>query len=214
MRLQLKTMPLGDFQRRRIISQWTQADGKRTLTEIRKILALEGTITTHQTIRNIIARWQETGPVKDRPRIGQAKTISLSHYCLINEALAPNDELTAGDLKKLLVEKFGDKKVTYSERTIARAQTELGWSFTCARYCQAIRDANKEKKRVVWVNKWLEDEEQSEMSYSQMNVLYSLSLTEDSPFARKMHPGSLRTVKSTLPKFMYGPAFQREELPD
>ena len=48
--------------------------------------------------------------------------------------------------------------MSYSERTIARLRSELGWTFTTARYCQAIRDANKEK-RVVWVNKCLEAEE-------------------------------------------------------
>ena len=152
-------MPLSNFQRRRIISLWTQSDGKRKLTAIKKLLALEGTITTHQTIRNTITRWQETGSIKDRPRIGQAKTISESHYRLIDEAMAENDERTAADLKKLLSEKFGEENVTYSERTIARARNELGWTFTTAKYCQAIRDANKEK-RVLWVNKCLEDEEQ------------------------------------------------------
>ena len=144
MRLQLKTMPLSDFQGQRIISLWTQADGERTMTEIKKILALKGTITTHQTIRNTISRWQDTGSIKDCPRIGQAKTIPLSHYHLIDEAMAENDERTAGDLKKLLAETFGEEKVTYSERTIARGCNELGWTFTTARYCQAIRDANKE----------------------------------------------------------------------
>ena len=40
-------MPLSDFQRQRIISLWTQSGGKRTLTAIKKLLSLEGTITTH-----------------------------------------------------------------------------------------------------------------------------------------------------------------------
>ena len=153
------TMPLSDFQRQRIISLWTQSDGKRTLTAIKKLLALEGVITTHQTIRNTITRWQETGSIRDRPQIGQAKTMPDSHYRLIDETMAENDECTAGDLKKLLFKKSGEENVTYSERTIARARNALGWTFTTARYCQAIRDANKEK-RVLWVNKCLEDKEQ------------------------------------------------------
>ena len=36
-------------------------------------IALKETITTHQTIRNTIARWQETGSVKDRTRIDKLK---------------------------------------------------------------------------------------------------------------------------------------------
>ena len=78
--------------------------------------------------------------------------LSESHYRLIDESMAVNDERTAADLKKLLSEKFGEENVTYSERTIARARNELGWTFTTASYCQAIQDANKEN-RVLWVNK-------------------------------------------------------------
>ena len=64
--------------------------------------------------------------------------------------MAKNDEHTAGNLKKLLSEKFGEENITFSERTIARAQNALGWTFSTARY----------GKRVLWVNKCLEDEEQ------------------------------------------------------
>ena len=83
--------------------------------------------------------------------------IPLSHYRLIDNAMAGNDEHTAGDLKKLLVDKFGDDKVIYSERT-TRVRNDLGWTFTTARCCQAIRNANKQK-RVDWVNLRLEEEE-------------------------------------------------------
>ena len=72
--------------------------------------------------------------------------------------MAENDECTASDLKELLTAKFGVENVQYSERTISRIRSELGWTFTTARYCQAIRDSNKEK-RVTWVNKCLDNEE-------------------------------------------------------
>ena len=51
--------------------------------------------------------------------------------------MAANDELTAGDIKTLLAEKFREENVTYSERRIARAWSELGWTFTCAKYSTA-----------------------------------------------------------------------------
>ena len=60
-----------------------------------------------------------------------------------------NDELTASDLKGILIKRFGAEKVQYGVRTIARVRNELGWSFTTARYCQAICEANK-KKRLDW----------------------------------------------------------------
>ena len=150
-------MPLSEYQRRRIIFLWT--GGGVTKAKIKRTLAREGVFTTHQTITNTITRWQATGSVHDRQRIGQVKAIPPAYYHFIDATMTNNDELTASDLKMLLVKEFGEDKAVYSERTVARARNELGWTFTTARYCQAIRDANKQK-RVEWVNKCLENEEQ------------------------------------------------------
>lgn len=43
-------------------------------------------------------------------------------------------------------------------RTIARLGNELGWNFTTAKYCQAIREANKQKQS-DWCNQWIEEKE-------------------------------------------------------
>ena len=69
-----------------------------------------------------------------------------------------NDEVTASALKDALIKRFGAEKVLYSVRTIARIRNELGWSFTTARYCQAIREANK-TKRLDWCNKRIGEKE-------------------------------------------------------
>ena len=74
----------------------------------------------------------------------------------------------------------------YSERTISRVRNDLGWTFTTARYCQAIRDANKQK-RVDWVNLYLEEEEQfQDVIFYLLNAQCSWSVLAGSPFARKM----------------------------
>ena len=122
-------------------------------------MAREGVFTTHQTITNTITRWQATGSAEDCPQIGQVKAILPAHYRFIDATIAENDELTASDLKMLLVKEFGEDKATYSKRTVARARNEVRWTFTTAGYCQAIRDANIQK-RIEWVNRCLEDEEQ------------------------------------------------------
>ena len=72
--------------------------------------------------------------------------------------MAAERRVTASEIKTLLSAKFGAENVTYSERTIARVRSELGWTFTTASYCQAIRDPNKDK-RVAWFNSCLETEE-------------------------------------------------------
>lgn len=113
------------------------------------------------------------------------KTIPPAHYCFIDAAMADNDELTASDLKTQLVKEFGEEQMTYSERTVSRACNDLGWTFTSASYCQAIHDPNK-LKRVVWVNKCLEDQEPFKEFSFQMNVQCSFNATGQSRFARQV----------------------------
>ena len=106
---------------------------------------------------HIIASWEETGTVRDRPRIGRRVTVPQSHYCFIDETMAKNDECTASEIKKLFSAKFRAYNMTYSERTLARVRSELRWTFTTARYCQAICDGIR--KRVAWLNSCLETKE-------------------------------------------------------
>ena len=138
-----------NYQRRRIISLWTQSKEKATFTELERILALEGILTTRQTIKATVNRWKKTGNVNDRPRSGPPKKVPEDHYRCIDNAMAENDELTASDVKEVLIKKFGADKVQYSVRTIGRLRNDLGWTYTTAKYCQAIRDANK-IKRLDW----------------------------------------------------------------
>ena len=90
-------MPLSEFESRRLISLWTQSNGQKAASQIKRALAQEDVFTTLQTIKNAITRWQETGSVLDRLWKGQAKTIPLNHYRFINDAMAENDEHTGED---------------------------------------------------------------------------------------------------------------------
>ena len=52
--------------------------------------------------------------------------------------MAENQELTASDVKEVLIKKFDPDKVQYSVRTIGRLRNDLGWMYTTVNYCQAI----------------------------------------------------------------------------
>ena len=205
-------MPFNDYQRMRIVALWTECDGKLSWSKMERTLSQEGIITTRQTIKNTINRWLKTGSVIDMPRTGAPKKVPLTHYRCIDEAMSTNDELTATDLKDILTKKFGEEKAKYSTRTIARIRNDLGWTFSTARYCQAIRDANKEKKwsgvRSAWMTR-----KPLMMSSSQMNLLFSWSVTEENASGRKRHQGSLNTDTSTLQKFMSGLEFPKKVQP-
>jgi len=91
-----------------------------TFTELERILAVEGILTTRQTIKATVNRWKKTGSVRDCPRSGPPQKVPDVHHRCIDDAMAENDELTASDLKDILVKRFGVDKVQYSVRTIAR----------------------------------------------------------------------------------------------
>ena len=57
------------------------------------------------------------------------------------------DNLTARHLRNLLEDRWPDLKVSLS--TIKRARRQLGWVATSPKYCQLVREANREK-RVAW----------------------------------------------------------------
>ena len=151
-------MPLTNYQRERIVALWTKPGHKVMIAQVKRDLALEGIMTTHETVKNSITRWCATGSVCDRPRSGPLKKVPEAHYWCIDDAVVKNDELTASSLKDILTKKFGAENAKYGTRTTARLRNELGWTFTTARYCQAICDANKEK-RLDWCRKCMEEKE-------------------------------------------------------
>ena len=150
-------MPLSDFERQRIVAIHL-ADIRKTPAEIQRIMRLEGTQTSYQAVQATIKRWKETGGYKDRDRSGRPKLIPNEHYRFIDKAMEKNDELTVSDLMEALQKKFWHEATKYSKRTLARARQDLGWIFSTARYCQAIREGNK-LRRLEWVSQRLSESE-------------------------------------------------------
>ena len=168
------------------------------VADVKRELALEGIITTHETVKNTITRWCATGSVHDRTRSGPPRKVPADHYRCIDSAMAENDELTASALKDILKKRFGAENIKYSARTIARIRNELGWTFITARYCQAICDANKDK-RLEWCTQRLDEKE----------LFNDVIFTDESTFQleshcrkcfRKKTPRKLKYKHKHLPK--------------
>ena len=83
--------------------------------------------------------------------------MNREHYFFIVNQLSSNDELTTRQLHELLVQEF--PQLCVSSSTVKRAHYELGWVVTNPKYCQLIRDGNKEK-RLIWCKKMIEEKEQ------------------------------------------------------
>ena len=128
-----------------------------TYKAIRERLQEEGITVSIKTLYLLLAKYNHTKSVTDRPRGKKQKLLSDEHYRLIDNALCENDELTTRQLAMLLLQNYPELNVSWS--TIKRARYELGWVVSNPKYCQMIRDVNKEK-RLVWCKKMKDDKEQ------------------------------------------------------
>ena len=124
--------------------------------------------------------------------VGLQKKVPESHYRCIDDTMTHDDELTASSLKDILIKKFGAENVKYGIRTIARIWNELGWTFTSVRYCQAIRNANKEK-RLAWCKQRIDEKE----------CFQDVIFTDESTFQLESHRRKCFRKKKTPRRLKY-----------
>lgn len=146
-------MRLNVTTRERVIALKSQG---YTYRSIKERLHDEGITVSIKTLYLLVAKYKQTGTVDDRPRSKREKLLRDPHYCFIDIAISENDELTTRQLHSLLVERFPGLRISLS--TVRRARADLGWVVTTPKYCQLIRDGNKEK-RLAWCQKMVQDEE-------------------------------------------------------
>ena len=183
-------MPLSNYERRRIIALSKLSGGNSTYSSIQRKLEAEGIHTTRQTVSNTIARYRATGLVDDKPCSGRPKSVTEEMYRYIDETMA-EDELTARKLLEKLIGKFGP--INVSERTVARARQELGWTYSTTRYCQAIRIANMEK-RVEWSKEMLDRREMFDNVIFTDESTIALERHRKKSFRKKGQPGKMKAI--------------------
>lgn len=127
-----------------------------TYKEIKERLKEEGIGTTIKSLYLLVTKFKNTNSVVDRLHLSRPKLLNREHYEFIDNALASNDELTSQHLRSLLVGEFPELRVSIS--TVKRARRELGWVVSSPKYCQLIRDVNKEK-RLEWCKKMIKKKE-------------------------------------------------------
>ena len=98
-------------------------------------------------IYHLIGKFAKTGNISDLRRNPRPSILETEHYEFIDQAMLENDELTAYGLLCKLKETYPHLKSSLS--TVRRARRDLGWVSTTPKYCQLIREANKEK-RLNW----------------------------------------------------------------
>ena len=107
--------------RRRVIKfSWL---GMRLKT-IQCRLAEEGVTISKTSLCLLLKKYKETGTIADRIRPRSlGRKLQLEHLCLIDKALAKDDEISSVDLRKMLQEKAG---ILVSISMVQRAKNHLG----------------------------------------------------------------------------------------
>ena len=143
-------MVLSDYCKQRILSlHW---HGYKISVIVDHLLLEDEIVTTKQSVRLFLKRFEQYGTIARKPGSGLAPRISPAIQDLIDHAMREDDETTATQLQSMLAS-YG---VYISLSTILRSRLQLGWTYRGSAYCQLIRQQNKQK-RMEWAQKYLHD---------------------------------------------------------
>ena len=130
------------YARQRIVvlaTEYTYSYGR-----IRKELAKESIEVSISAIYRLLKKYRQTKTLEDAKRSGKPELLKDDQKKMIDQWLLRDDELSTTDLQKLLWKESGQ---FISRPTIQRAVKEkLNWICSKPRYCQMIRQKNKEKR--------------------------------------------------------------------
>ena len=112
---------------------------------IARCLSEEGHKVTKVGVYKFLKRFEESGTIARNPGSGKASKMTSSAKQIIEEQMWRDDETTGSELQKLL----SKEGINVSACTTIRWRQQLGWTAQGTKYCQMIRDINKEK-RLDW----------------------------------------------------------------
>ena len=98
--------------------------------------------------------YESTSTIKRHEGSGPRSKITAEVKTVVEAQMQKDDETTAYQLHKLLMEKGYSMSIS----TVLHCRLQLGWTFRGSAYCQLIRDANK-AKRLAWAQQYLNEAE-------------------------------------------------------
>ena len=128
-------------------------EGKLSFGKISKVLKEEGMQVPKKTVWMTVQKYVKHGTLERLPGSGGKFKLTPEILSIIENRLQEDDETTAMQLHKLL----SDKGYSVLKASIIRVRRLLGWTFHGSRYCQMIREKNKEK-RIQWVTENMEND--------------------------------------------------------
>lgn len=118
---------------------------------IARVLREENLRASRNGIAKFFKKHKRTGTTRVLPGLGRPSVITSEMKQLVDQQMERDDETTATQLHRMLVE-AGHR---VSLRTVLRCRRQLGWTFRGSKYCQLVREVNK-VKRLEWAKKCLE----------------------------------------------------------
>lgn len=133
---------------------------KKTPTEIGKLLDVP-----RRTVGSVIKKNHQTGSVENKPRSGRRKLFTDRDVNALDRIVKSNRKAGLRDITGI----FNDtKEHSFSQSTIKRKLSFLGYKRRAAKKHVAIRDENR-KKRVTWCRErrnWTVDEQWKKYIFS------------------------------------------------
>ena len=108
----------------------------------RLLLKEEGIEVSRFGVSKFLEVYQTTFTISRQPGSGRPSKITAEVKELVEVKMQEDDETTATQLHRMLVE----HGIEISLKTILRCRISLGWTFRGSAYCQLIREANKVKQ--------------------------------------------------------------------
>ena len=123
---------------------------------ITKALAMNGVFVSKTAVRKTCKTFETFGTVAT-PKMKRSCKFGDDqlHKDYIDSVMTEQPDATAKTLKEGIYATFG---IELSEQTVTKIRRELGWIQKGTRYCQMIRNENKEK-RLVWCQNMIADGE-------------------------------------------------------
>ena len=140
-------MVLSTYEKQRIL--YYSSTGLKP-SEIHSALRMEHIQTCRQTIAWFLRRYAATGTISRCEGSGRPSKVTDRVLTLVELAMRGDDETTASQLHVLLT----SCAISISMSTILRSRSMLGWTFRGSKYCQLIRNENKQK-RLQWAMQYL-----------------------------------------------------------
>lgn len=110
---------------------------------VRKMTA-EGYLVTRTSVYSILKKWDKHKSVRNLPPPPRPKKgVTNELLDFIDKQMEKNDELTGQSLQKYILDEFNE---SFSVSKVKDLRKKLGWLADKTRYCQLVREANREKR--------------------------------------------------------------------